>query len=105
MVKLEAGGDAAAAEARRATSTPPSTIYSLCGSRPPLPPCRAAAETIDEALLFSRFDGGRKGYLSYMIKAELKNALAVQSGGECFSLTDMRMQFNRADCDSRKPST
>ena len=57
-------------------------------------------ETIDEvALLFSRFDGGRKGYLSYDEFAELKNALAVQSGGECFSSIDMRMQFNRADCD------
>lgn len=57
-------------------------------------------DTIDEfALLFGRFDLGRKGFLTFDEFASLKNALAVQSGGKCFSSIELRMHFNSVDCD------
>ena len=60
----------------------------------------ATTETVDEiALLFGRFDGGRKGYLNFEEFAALKNALAVQSGGTCFTAMELRVLFSRADRD------
>ena len=60
----------------------------------------APADVLDEvALLFGRFDSGHKGYLTFNEFAELKDAVAIQSGEEPYSAVELRVLFTRADRD------
>ena len=60
----------------------------------------APVDVLDEvALLFGRFDSGHKGYLTFNEFAELKDAVAIQSGEEPYSAVELRVLFTRADRD------
>ena len=60
----------------------------------------AGDAAIDEVvLLLGRFDRGKKGFLTADEFRDLKDALAVQSGGRPFTATEHQLLFERADID------
>ena len=60
----------------------------------------AGDAAIDEVvLLLGRFDHGKKGFLTADEFRDLKDALAVQSGGRPFTATEHQLLFERADID------
>ena len=100
---LRAGGDDAGPGENEGDETHASVTRKASpsrGKRDATTVLTAPADMVDEiALLFGRFDGGHKGFLTPSEFRTLKDALAVQSGGAPFKELEHRLLFARADLD------